>query len=694
MNPSSRDCSRRKDGRTSAVGCVLSTSRHSPKGCEQPARTCSFCIRYRGPISLNSLKLLLVEDDPVDAHLIELAMQGFEREVAIQRVDTAEDLERVLVADSWDVVIADDSLPGFSGFDALRIVRKHDPDVPFILVSETAGEEPAVEAMRRGAHDYLVKSNLTRLVPALRRELHEARVRRERAVTADDLRRSEERFRALIENGSDIISMMSREGRNIYVSPSAQRLLGYTPDEICAMNPSESIHPDDRSRILSIFLQEVAKPGSTATNEYRTQHKDGSWRWIESIGRNLLDHPSVAAVVISSRDITERRLLQEQLAQSELLSGLGRLAGKVAHEFNNVLMGIQPFGEIIRRAAPDVPRIVTAAESILNSVTRGRRITEDIFRFTQPAPPSLGPLDGKEWIETVTRDLNRMLGARHAVALTLPEGELPLFADAQQLQQVVTNVVINARDAMPDGGTVRLRASRLHGARVFPFGVIADDNDYVHVQIADDGGGMSSQLTAHIFEPLFTTKKNGTGLGLAVAEQIIRKHNGHIFVESQPGQGTTFHIFVPSLARAFPAAPPSRRASTSRMAAGRILLVEDDANVAEGLADLLQALDYRVTTACDGTTAIATATETPFDVVVLDVNLPDMSGLKVFEVLRSHNPALPVVFSTGHCDASTLSSLVGSGPNVAFLLKPYEVAELIRRIHQVVVGAVLHPEAR
>jgi two-component system cell cycle sensor histidine kinase/response regulator CckA len=649
-------------------------------------------MRHRRTFPLNSLKLLLVEDNPDDARLIELEVRRLDRGVAMQRVDTARDLQRILLEDRWDVVIADYSLPGFSGLDALRIVREHDPDVPFILVSGTAGEEQAVEAMRRGAHDYLMKSSLTRLVPALRRELHEARVRRERAAAEDDLRRSEERFRALIENGSDIISMMSRDGRNIYVSPSAQRLLGYTPEEMCAMNPFEIIHPEDRPRILSVFVQEVAKTGSTATKEYRMQHKDGSWRWIESIGRNLLDHPSVRAVVISSRDTTERKLLQEQLAQSERLSGLGRLAATVAHEFNNVLMGILPFGEIIRRAAPDVPRIATAATSILSSVARGRRITQDILRFTQPAVPSIEPLDGKKWLENVTSDLNHMLGDRHTVKLTLSEKELPLFADAQQLTQVVTNVVVNARDAMPEGGTVRLGAVRVHGARVFPFGVIADDNEYVHLQIADEGEGMTSKQIAHIFEPLFTTKKNGTGLGLAVAEQIIKKHDGHIFVESQQGHGTTFHLFIPSIAQAIPAAQPSRAKSTTGPAAGRILLVEDDANVAEGIAALLQTLDYSVTTACDDSTAIATAAAKPFDVVVLDVNLPDMSGLEVFETLRGQNAALPVVFSTGHCDTSTLSFLVGSVPNVAFLLKPYEAAELIRRIHDVLGSATTRAE--
>lgn len=639
------------------------------------------------------MKLLIVEDNPDDARLIELQVRKLDPDVMMQRVETAADLERLLGAECWDAVISDYSLPGFSGFEALRIVRQADANVPFILISGTVGEEQAVEAMRRGAHDYLMKSSLARLVPALQRELQDARVRRERAAAADDLRRSEERFRALIENGSDIISVMSRAGRNIYVSPSVQRVLGYTPEEMLEVDPFELIHPDDRSLIAATFAQEIERTGSTATHEYRSRHKDGSWRWLESIGRNLLDDPAVGAVVVTSRDTTERKLLHEQLAQSERLSGLGRLSATVAHEFNNVLMGIQPFCEIIRRLAPDQPQIARATASIAGSIARGSRITQDILRFTQPAVPSAVPLDARSWLENSVNDLQHMLGERHQVTLTLPEENLTLFADAQQLTQVVTNIVLNARDAMPNGGAVRLSARRLHGARVFPFGVIADDKQYIHLQIADDGAGMPRELIARIFEPLFTTKKNGTGLGLAVADQIVRKHGGHMLVESHPGLGTSFHIFIPAATHMVAAQPSTRGRLPAADTGLCVLLVEDDANVASGIAELLETLEYRVTTAREGSTAIAASSAKSFDVVVLDVNLPDMSGLEVFAALRRERPELPVVFSTGHCDASTLASVVGNPPGVAFLLKPYPATELVGSINDVIASMAAYAAA-
>jgi signal transduction histidine kinase len=237
----------------------------------------------------------------------------------------------------------------------------------------------------------------------------------------------------------------------------------------------------------------------------------------------------------------ERRKLKAKLEQADRLTSLGRLAATIAHEFNNVLMGIAPFVDVIRRGR----NIEASLDHISRSVKRGRRITEDILRFTQPAQPHRADFDVAPWIEQIELEARSLMPSTIAVETSLQSDDLRVNGDANQLQQIFLNLVLNARDAMRNVGTFTITARReLPGTR-FSFGVLEHPEAFIHFIVSDTGSGMSAETLRHIFEPLFTTKKTGTGLGLAVTHQVVQQHGGEIFVESQPGAGTTFHIFIP-----------------------------------------------------------------------------------------------------------------------------------------------------
>jgi PAS domain S-box-containing protein len=243
------------------------------------------------------------------------------------------------------------------------------------------------------------------------------------------------------------------------------------------------------------------------------------------------------------RDMTERRNHQSQIDQSRRLAGLSRLAATVAHEFNNVLMGIQPFAEVLIRKPENMAYARKAGEQILKAVGRGSRISEEILRFTQPEEPCLADLDLSGWLVQMQDALQALLVPSIALHLRIPEGPLHVRGDREQLKRVIANLCINARDSMPDGGAVDIVVDR-DGRTEFGFGSVPDAASFVHLSVHDDGRGIAASDLPQVFEPLFTTKRSGTGLGLAVAQQIVQNHGGRIFAESAPGEGTTFHLFL------------------------------------------------------------------------------------------------------------------------------------------------------
>lgn len=488
----------------------------------------------------------------------------------------------------------------------------------------------------------------------------------ELARTSRTLTESEAHFRALVENGPDIIGIVSTDGVIRYHSPAAIRALHYEPQELLGTSIVALAHPDDRAALAGVLRREAAGAAEAERVEIRLRVKNASWRSFEVVVKPIVRGTKVTGLLLTARDVTERKLLEEQLEQSHRVDSLGRLAATVAHEFNNVLMGMLPFAELLQKKAPSAELTARATQHILNSIQRGKRVTHDILRYTQPAQPQIEPLDLAKWWTGFIAEAQVLMGDH--ITMTASVEPLTVMADANQLSQVFANLISNARDAMRGGGVLSIRVREPNCTEVFSFGYVPDPSRFVQISVGDTGTGMPSDVLRHAFDPLFTTKPNGgTGLGLAVTHQMVIRHGGFIFAESVEGAGSTFHIFLPRGTPARRALPKERTAS---VAARRLLIVEDESTIAEGLKNLLDEAGMDVVVASSGREALRVIEATAPDVVVLDIGLPDLDGTEVARRIHQRRPHQPVVFMTGHGD---------TGHN-SMLRKPFAVGELLERI--------------
>lgn len=483
------------------------------------------------------------------------------------------------------------------------------------------------------------------------------------------------RLDTVVENTSDIIGIIDADGVIRYHTPSLVRIVGSETGELSGTRLVDRVHTEDAARVAE-FVSRQASGASQEPVCFRLRREDGSWATFEMIGRKAVIDGGVPSVVVNARDVTERDLLQRQLARANRLTGLGHLAATVAHEFNNVLMGIQPFADLLQRPDPTPELLRKCGSHIARSIQRGKRVALDILRFTQPAAPDLKAVDLQDWWHELESEVRGLLAYHTELEVNLVPG-LGVVTDASQLAQVITNLVSNARDAMPSGGRLVVSARQPKAGETFPFGVVAAPESYVQISVADTGTGITPDIIGHVFDPLFTTKEaGGTGLGLAVAHQVVTGHGGHIFVESEAGSGTIFHLFLPKAARVPEAAVLEGSVSQSGVRARRILIVDDEEAILDGISELLSWEGLEVRVASSGQPAIDIAAEFVPELVVLDLCLPDMDGVEVARRLRQDRPALPIVFATGHGDRGQIAI----DERTFFLRKPFCFDALLEAI--------------
>ena len=439
------------------------------------------------------------------------------------------------------------------------------------------------------------------------------------------------------------------------------------------------IHPQDRARLAEAF-QRARTEDLPMDSEHRLRTPSGIDRVLHVRGHREVDQSGNAVRIVGVvQDVTERRRLESRLLQADRISSLGRLAASVAHEFNNVLMGIQPFVDLLTRRAGADPTVMLAAPRIADAVARGKRITQEILRFTRIGEPSRTIVNVTEWLHAFEPELAQIAGPKVSVTIEA-QPSLTILADAHQMRQVFVNLVINAHHAMPKGGQFEVRA-------------IADTMrdrdehliDAVHFTVRDTGVGMPQETLRYIFEPLFTTKKiGGTGLGLAVVSQVIQQHEGHIDAESSPDEGTTFHILIPAgeAPKNFPPPTPDQRPQPRAALAGtRLTLIEDDESVGAGLAAILDLEGIAVDWVRLGMEAIDRIALNLPDAVILDLGLPDIDGVKLYEQIALRWPDLPILFSTGHGEQPVLTDVLN--PHIGYLQKPYELDTLLTALENV-----------
>jgi len=623
---------------------------------------------------------LIVEDNEADAELLIYELTRSGREVDVEVVSTAA-RARAALTQRWDLILADWSIPGFGALPLLALVRELGLDTPVIVVSGMITEDHAVEAMRAGAHDFVLKDRLKRLIPAIERELREAETRAARRRAEDELRASAVRYRQLFDSSPlpmwvyDIDTL-----RFLMVNDAALLRYGYTRDEFSRLTLADIRPPEDHEQLRSDVARRDGAP-----KIWRHRAKGGEALSVEITAHDL-DFEGKRARLVLANDVTARQRLEDQLRQSQKMEAVGRLAGGVAHDFNNILCVINSYSETLSVALP-AGDLRDDVEQIQAAGRRGAALTRQLLMFTRLQVVEPRVLDLNAVLTDMGKMLQRLLGSDIALVTHTARDLAPVCADQSSLEQVLMNLVVNARDAMPRGGTLTLETANVEHDDAFAEAHLGvTPGRYVRLSVVDTGIGMDRATQARIFEPFFTTKERGrgTGLGLSTVFGIVQQSHGHVWVASEPGRGTTFQIDFP---QAEAAAVPDHAPSLPPTLSGKetILLVEDDNQVRAVALTILRKHGYLVLAAPDVDEANGTCTHHPHPIHLLltDAQVTGVTGRELARRLRGIRPGLKVLCMSGTDEV--LEGPPGELP-IAQLRKPFTAEALAVAVRRILDG--------
>jgi two-component system, cell cycle sensor histidine kinase and response regulator CckA len=497
--------------------------------------------------------------------------------------------------------------------------------------------------------------------------------------------RTEVRFRALIENSLDIVAILDAETGVKYVSPSVERILGYTVDELVGRMSLDFVHPDDAGVLAEIFERALLEPAVMETGEFRALHKDGTWRLLESVGTNMLDDPAVRGMVVTSRDVTARRALESRLVQAERLEAIGQLAGGVAHDFNNVLLVIRGYSSVLRATLEDDQQLADIDE-IAKAADRAAELTRQLLAFGRRQVLQRRLVSLVDVVRGLESLLRRSLREDIAFELDLPDALPPVLTDPAQMEQVLLNLTVNARDAIEGTGTVHvaIEEAQLTGGETGIAPPLVPGR-YLALSVTDSGSGIEEAVLPHIFEPFFTTKEDGvgTGLGLSTVYGIVVQSGGGIEVKRPAPGGTSFVAYLPVAAGAADDDAEAAVAASAHAAGSEtILVVEDEQPVRELVRRVLEDAGYDVLTAALPSEAEELLDATA-DVALLltDVVMPEMSGYELAQRVGERRPEIRTLFMSGY------SHSVGGADRAQTLLKkPFAPEQLMHAVRDTLDG--------
>jgi len=509
----------------------------------------------------------------------------------------------------------------------------------------------------------------------------------------ESLQRSEAQFRSLIENVSDFIVVLQADGTVRYASPSFQREVGGERD-VVGQNFASLVTDDSRTDLdrLLASVQAKALPGETIPpfeTELHVHQRGGGIRTLEASGTNLLLNPAVQGIVLNARDVTERRKLEEQLMRAQRMEAIGTLSGGVAHDFNNILTVILGHTEVLLQSLQSLPEEYRHLKSIDEASRRASALTRQLLAFSRKQVLQPRVFNLNELIVDLDKMLRRMISEDIELSSTTDPNLGATKADPGQIEQVVMNLVVNARDAIKGGGRITIETAnvdldneyvRTHpGARPGP---------HIMLAVSDTGEGISADIMPHIFEPFFTTKEvgKGTGLGLSTVYGIVRQSGGNVFVYSQPGRGTTFKVYLPRVDEPAPAAPPPPHRKV-RSGAETVLLVEDEPALRELIRIALTGNGFTVLDAgspADALTVCRTHTA-PLHLLITDIIMPGMDGPSLAKQVLQERPEIKVLYMSGYATNFIMhDGIVDPGTN--FLEKPFHPATLLAKVREVLDG--------
>ncbi|WP_298270808.1 response regulator [Geobacter sp.] len=695
-------------------------------------------------MNLPPLRALIIDDSPLDAELVMRELRkGFTLTVA--RIDTPESLTEAMNAGEWDIAISDYVMPRFNGLDAVAMLRGMRNDMPIIICSGKVGEDAAVETMRAGANDYIIKDNLARLLPAIKRELSEARIRREREVAERRSRELSEAMAAaslrfletgnicrmaqiLVERCVSITTsscgflydlrpngdarILAISGNSSHVAAGCRFLTGlegsadngsgyvvarsdcllFAPvvDEqtiLCNDFGTGNHHlcQQERSRsLISSFLGTPLKVGARVVGVIGLINKPGGFTTLER--RELETFAQTAALALhSARAELEHKQAMEQLRQAQKMEAIGQLAGGIAHDFNNLLTVINGYSTLLLHEMPHDNPYRPEVEHILQAGERAADLTHQLLAFSRRQILEPKVINVNHLVKNIEKMLKRLIRENIILNTRLADEIGMVKADPGQVEQIVMNLVVNARDAMENGGVVTIETADAVFDDLFVQenrGAVA--GNYVMLAVHDSGTGMSEEVKRKIFEPFFTTKAQGrgTGLGLATVYGIVKQSGGYIQVLSEPGRGSSFRVFLPREETILPEGKPRPRHEGPR-GSETILVVEDEVGVLNLAARTLRGRGYNVLQAGSPATAaeIFRQNRERIDLVLSDIVMPDMSGPKLAEELRLLRPDIKVLFMSGYTEDSIVPREI-SRDRTSFILKPFSPDDLAGKVRQ------------
>jgi len=640
------------------------------------------------------LRVLMVEDSEDDVFLAMRLLKnaGYEPEYA--RVETAEAMRAALQEKVWDVIVCDYQMPQFDGPAAISLFRETGLDIPLIIASGAIGEETAAECLRSGACDYVMKGNMSRFVPVVERGLKEAESRKRRRQAEALLRESEARYRSVFSYSQDAILLTGPDGVILDANPAACELFGRSLEEIRRVGRSGLLDATD-PRLQDALAERENMGGGRA--EITMLRANGEKFPVEITSGIFVGANGEQNTSMIIRDLTERKRaeaedekMQQQLRQSQKMESVGRLAGGVAHDFNNMLGVIIGNAELaLAQTEPALP-VHASLEEIIKAANRSANLTRQLLAFARKQVIAPRALDLNETIEGMLEMLRRLIGENIAFSWHPGAALWTIKVDPSQIDQILVNLCVNARDAIAGAGRIAVATGNVSLGKAYcalHAGLVP--GDYVLLTVSDTGCGMSKEVLGKIFEPFFTTKEQGKGIGLGLATifGIVKQNNGFIEVDSELNRGTTCKIYLPRNRdtgaeicpeEAQQPSPPGFQAT--------VLAVEDEPALLELIKTILEEKGYRVLPAATPGEALRLAGEHAgeLDLLITDVIMPEMNGKELAQKILPLCQDIKCLFTSGYtADAIVRLGVLAEG--VHFLPKPFSIGDLTTKVAEVLV---------
>jgi PAS domain S-box-containing protein len=509
----------------------------------------------------------------------------------------------------------------------------------------------------------------------------------ERKRIEEDLARSESKLRTLIDAEQDCVKLLAADGTLLEMNPAGLRMIDADSLEQVA---GKSIYPlvvPEYAASVQALTDKVFQGGSGKL-EFEFVGLKGTHRWVETRAVPLKGVTGeVMAMLAVTRDITERKKLEEQLRHAQKLEAVGTLTGGIAHDFNNILTSIIGYADLLSMTIAEKDRTNDFLDQIIAASRRAANLTQNLLAFSRKQITSTGSVNINESIRTVENMLHRLIGEEIELRTSLSDADLTVLADAGQMEQVLMNLAVNARDAMPHGGTLLITTGLVEiDDQYIAKNGYGKAGPYVLIMVADSGSGMDARTKKRVFEPFFTTKDTGkgTGLGLSIVYGIVKQHNGYIDCESEPGKGTTFTIYFPLNTAGAMQAAPDQRPVQHRSGTETVLVTDDDEGVRRITRTMLEHLGYTVIIAADGKEAVEVFAEHKdrIDLLILDVIMPKKNGKQVYDEVRRMRPGVKALFMSGYT-ADVISSKGVLEEGMQFITKPASLRDLSQKMRDV-----------